>query len=224
MASAATGTVFVTEAFTDATDTELSAHNADWVDIILALGGAGFGAVARITAADRLRSDGTGTTVPGWAYYTNSQTPPSAEYDVRADLFVASNEAGAQAALYGRVAGDPLTGDAYQVVYDQSAGLWQLNEIVAGVATTLGTHTQALTVSQTYAVELRIRDAEKQVLIDGVSRISDATNTITAAGIAGVSIISPGGTDSVGYHLDNLVAQDVTGGVTATRYRMIVMG
>jgi len=212
--------VVVNDTFTEASDTTLASHTGE-TGATWAKHASYAGTIRVIGATDRIRQDAVSG---GDAVYYASGTPATAEYDVQASLYVASNVD--FAGLCGRI--DTAANTYYLVIYYQANGTWVLDKVVAGTATNLGTYTQALTLSQSYTVKLEIRDATKKVYIDGVERISSADNAITAAGKGGVRInaSSNSGTDITGYHLDTFSVTDLSGGgssiaAIARHYMMI---
>lgn len=89
---------------------------------------------------------------------------------------------------------------------------WRLFKRVAGSQTELGTaYSQVLSAGNDYVVKLEIRDATKKVYIDGVERISDSDNPITAAGKVGLYGFVPA-TNSTGMHWADFSAADPAGG------------
>jgi hypothetical protein len=144
--------------------------------------------------------------------YYASGTPATAEYDVEAVARPITVAAGASdAVVAGRMDTAALT--FYCVRYVTATTNWRLTRFVTGTATDLGTNfTQTLTADTDYTVKLEIRDATKKVFIDGVERISSTDNTITAAGLAGMRMVSGAVGDAAGMHIDSFTASDVPSG------------
>lgn len=192
--------IFVSDTFTDTSGTALPSHTGETGATWTRHGSY----AADIVVSDANRARGTGTAALNYA----SGTPASAEYDVEADLRCVSNLS------FNGVCGRVATGaDTTYIARFFNANGWQLLKLVAGVATTLGTDTTdgtTLTVGSTYALKLEIRNAAKKLFIGGAERLSSADNAITAAGQSGVR--GSGGSNTTGYHLDNYVATDLSGG------------
>lgn len=194
---------FSTDLFTDAAGTALATHVGDkaaaWTKHTSFAGGS-----MVITNANRVRSvSGASASV----YYT-SGVPPTPQYDVTADLLVVSNTVNPNAiGLVARI--DTAADTMYQIRYNLFTGQWQLIKRVAGVTTTLATAAAVLNVGQSYAMKFVVRDAAKTLYVDGVSVLTSADNTITAAGRAGV-LAQQTSTDTTGMHLDNFNVIDDT--------------
>jgi hypothetical protein len=136
---------------------------------------------------------------PEWALYLASGIPSSSEYDVSATITVKSN-AGATGVV-GRADAGP--GDSfYMGRYNASTGAWELVSCTPNCAV-LGSFAQTLTVGQTYALKLEIRNAQKKLYVDGVQRASSIDNGITAVGRAGIRQGPLSASTTTGYHVDN---------------------
>jgi hypothetical protein len=134
-------------------------------------------------------------------YYLDTDPSTDNKYRVKADFYVVTNPGagyGYQTAVVGRMSASTDTG--YHARYNFDTGKWELVKYVSGTPTVLGSYTQSLTVGHTYEVELRISDSSKELWVDGVQRVTDTDNTITAEGYAGVHFIS---TSTAAIHLDN---------------------
>ena len=194
---------FVSDTFTDTSGTNLEDHTgevgATWTEHPSYTSG-----VQKISDANRLRGN------TGIAAHYASGSPATAEYDVTADLIQRSAMASGYSGICGRMATAENT--MYRGGYQTTSTKWTLAKIVTGTTTELGSYTQSLTNDQAYALKLEIRDAAKKLYVDSVERISSGDNAITAANSAGARCT--GGSDTTGYHLDNLVATDAGGGTT----------
>jgi hypothetical protein len=195
--------VFVSDSFTDTTGTALGSHTgetgATWTKH------PDYSGDAVISDANRVRSSSAG----GVVIYYASGTPTSAEYDVEADLVV-KDVVNAISGVQGRM--NTVTGDNhYDFRYNYFSLQWSLHRYVAGVETLLGTYSQTLSDEQSYALKLELRDAAKKCYVDGVERISSADNAVTAAGKAGLLMYRDAVGNTVGLHLDNFVATDLSG-------------
>lgn len=188
---------FLTDSFTDTSGTLLSSHTGEvgaaWTKHPNYTGN------AVISNANRMRWDSGGGATQA-AYYT-SATPGSAEYSVEATLFVASITG--YMGITGRMSTSADT--MYLARYDQFSTRWELYRAVTGSFTLLGSYNQTLTVNNSYAMRLEIKDSTKKLFVDNVERISSNDNTITAAGRVGIRLLTA--TNTTGFHLDNLSAK-----------------
>lgn len=185
----------VQDTFTDTSATVLSSHTgetgATWTKH------ASFAGSAAISSANRARNNSANPTL----YYA-SGTPATAEYNVECNFHVFTTAY--FAGLVGRVATGAIT--FYEVYH--TAGTWYLRKRIAGAITQLQTYVQALNNGQTYTLRLEIKDATKKVFIDGIERMSDTDNSITAAGKAGVWYAG-GWSDSAGFHIDDFTVSNI---------------
>lgn len=181
---------FVKDSFTDTAGTALSAHTgetgATWTAVPT------FSAAAVITSAGRVRGNGTN------ALWEASGVPASADYDVEADVYVASlaNQAG----ILGRCSTTAAT--YYLLYYDSGAAVWRLYVIVNGATAANFSFAQTLTVGQTYHLHLMMRGSQIMAFANGVQIFNVTDTNISAAGRAGV-FFSAADTDTTGLHLDN---------------------
>lgn len=191
---------FVSDTFTAAAGTALESHTgetgATWTFKNEGDGGWTINSSGRIVA----------DTAGGYGGTYASGTPATGEYDVTADYYIAGT-----GGRWRGVAGRMATADesCYAVAQGQTLNTWSLIRMSSDglTSTVLGAYAQTLTIGNTYAVKLEIRDATKKVFIDGVERISSTDNTITAAGRVGV--YGRGGTTNS--DLDNFTATDAGG-------------
>jgi hypothetical protein len=135
---------------------------------------------------------------PAWMMYFASGIPSTAEYDVSADLFVKSN-VGATGVI-GRA--DTTTDSEYVARYTAQFNRWELS-YCHSTCDLLGSFAQTLTVGSTYRLKLVVRNASKELWVDGVMRVSSVDNQITRVGRAGVRQGPSDATATTGYHLDN---------------------
>lgn len=199
---AAGGSVFVSDTFTDADGTLLSAHvgeiGATWTQNPASL------RTSQI-AGNAVRVSSSGAV----SLYYASGLPATAEYDVQATFSVVVTTGNTFDGIVGRqsVADDT----SYCALWNQTAGArWELYRIVAGVSTLLGFFAGDDPSGAARIVKLQIRDAAKKVFVDGVERISSADNAIAAAGRAGVRPgTSTAITDASGIRIDTLTATNV---------------
>lgn len=194
---------FTADTFTDAAATLLENHagatGATWTKNAAFPTGS-----AAVTAAGRLRGNATN------AVYYASGVPASADYDVEADVFVASNAAAA--GLVARMSTSAAT--YYLLDYEVGSASWKLYAVVAGSTLATATAAQALTVGQTYHVRLSLRGSSITCYVDGAAVIAIDDTSISAAGRAGL-FFAAADSDSTGYHLDNFnAATPATAAVT----------
>ena len=149
---------------------------------------------AKITAAGRLRGDANNT-----VYYA-SAVPPSADYDVEADLFVASN-----LSLVGLLGRQDPAAFTYYLFDVQNAGGLTLFTVVNGATLNQTNVAFTPTVGQTYHFRLSMRGGRITCYVDGTAMISLTDANIAAAGRAGV-FFGAQTTDATGYHFDNFFA------------------
>lgn len=190
---------FVSDTFTDADATLLPNHTgetgATWTAHPNSLNLDGGGFIIRLNSLNGRGGGG------GFSYA--SGLPAAAEYDVSADRLVKSVAGGW--GICGRM--NTTASTFYLWRYLSGSATWELIKSVAGVFTSLGTFAQTLTVDQTYATTLEIRDAAKKGYVDGVERVSSTDNAITAADRVGVYSDSAS-TSTTHIHIDNLSAVD----------------
>lgn len=199
----------VTDSFTGAGGTLLDAHAGE-VGAIWTKHPASAARALVLSNANRLRADGSAS---GRASYLASGTPTAAEYDVQA-TFRQLSTATSLPCILGRY--DAAADTGYRLSYVQTSTLheWHLDVISAGAATNLVLVVQALTLNQDYTVVLKIRDARKSLLVNGVEIGFSTDNTVTAAGKAGVGFDSVAGSDGSGIHLDSFSVNPVPVGAS----------
>jgi hypothetical protein len=179
----------VQDTFTGADGTLLTAHTGETGATWTKVTGVGFLTNDMEIRSNRARGLGN------YGREVASGVPATAEYDVQADIYVAS--VSDAAGVVGRCAS---SGDScYLAQYDSTSGAWQLYETVG--YTLLGSFSQSLSVTQTYTIKLQVRNATKKVFIDGVERISSADNSITAKGSGGIQFGVT--SETTGLHVDN---------------------
>lgn len=202
-------TTFLSDSFTEASDTTLASHNAD-------TGGAGWtkhaasaGTMTVQGSSDRVRSDGS----EGDYYHT--ATPGSANYYGQEDLvWVSTNN---YAGVIVRM--DTSATTWYGAGYDSGNTRWELFKAVAGSFTTLGTSSASFT-SGTHTIKLDVSGTGATVsltfYVDTVSTLTASdtdANRITATNKVGFYTASGAGN---GYQVDNLSGVDGTGGASTT--------
>lgn len=187
---------FISDSFTDTAGTLIDNHTgeigATWTKHPSFVGDAVVG------NANRLRGN-SGTHI-----YIASGTPATNEYDVEAAFYFASTGVSFPA-ITGRMVS--ANQNYYRIRWNTKWQLMEGNTILAEYIPAV-----APVAGDSFTVKLEIRDATKKVYIDGVERISSATNGTTQTGSGGV--IGTATNETFGQHLDNFTATDVGGGGT----------
>lgn len=185
---------FVVDSYTDVSGTSITSHTSETGGPVTA-NTAFATSAALISNANRLR--GNATTVV--MYYGG--TPSSADYDVQADVYVASIANGAG------VCGRMITSAATYYLFDYEAGstAWVLYSIVAGSTITRLTSSASLTIGNTYTMKLTMRGTTISAYVNGVLLLQMVDTNITAAGKAGF-FFGGTSTDATTLHLDNFSA------------------
>jgi hypothetical protein len=201
--------VVTSDTFTGAAGTALASRagetGATWTRS--SFSGAGNDSV--LTPAGRLRRKTAVTAMAGALHYA-AGLPPSADYTVEADVYVASNLAGDLVGVSGRTDPSGTLPSLYAAGYDQATQRWSVSRVTpAGLATLASSAAQPLTPGVTYRLALDMRGTSIRVLVDGAVVLSVVDSTITAPGLAGVltgfgTAGSAAPTDSTGMHLDNV--------------------
>jgi len=190
--------IFTNDSFTDTAGTLLENHTGETGAVWTKNPVFSAGSIA-ITAAGRIRGNGTN------GVYCESAVPASADYDVEADLYVATNADAA--GISGRLS----TSVATHYLFDYEAGgTFNLFTVVNGSTLNETSFTIALTVGQTYRMRLSLRGTRISCYVNGVMVISITDTNIAGPGRAGV-LMTTATTDTVGYQLDNF-----TGSIPAT--------
>jgi hypothetical protein len=191
---------FVTDTFTDATNVTLAFHTGEvgaaWTKHPDASYSAAFLHIN--TGTGRIWQDQV------TAYYA-SGTPPSADYSVCGDVFVASVLT-ANIGVCGRMS--TSANDMY--CFRQRNGVdWQLLKIISGTGTTLGTPStnQIPGVGTFKRACLVMSGSSISGTVDGVTEVGPVTDTtISAAGVVGIRAVGVE-TETTGFHLDNFSAR-----------------
>jgi hypothetical protein len=162
----------------------------------------------------------TGSTAAGgssyYSLYTASGVPDSADYVVECDLYLISS---VPSLNIGPCIRASTSADTYYSAFYQSGELLLIKR-VAGVNTTLGSWTSALSYGGTaYRLKLAATGTTIAVAVNGVERISVTDGAITAAGRAGLRAASVENPDE-GIQIDNLWAYDAV--ATATPRSQVV--
>lgn len=191
---------FVSDSFTEASDTELSLHtgetgatwthhpHANYTGVSMKVAG----------ATDRLFGEATS------AYYA-SAIPSDASYRVCADFYHVTTIA-VNIAVAGRM---DTTADTMYLTRLTDGTTWTLRKAVAGTFTTLGTSTSNIPTAGNFKNGcLYMIGDQIRFEVAGVTEIGPITDTaITAAGRVGVRSTNTSSA-TTGMHLDNLTARD----------------
>lgn len=210
---------FIVDTFQGSQGTLLSAHAPDvgstWVQVTSGVSG-------------DIQLTGAGSAQPrnslpnsGMAYI-NTAAPPSADYSVSADWFFATTTGALDENMYmiARCQDSaPVANNTYyQLSYVAGGSDIQLNVLVAGLGTLLGSAAFAPVAGQTYLVALQCIADQISVLLNGATIIGPITNSaITLAGHAGIGATNagPGFTPATGLQFQNFTAGNGT--ITRTR-------
>ncbi len=195
---------FLTDAFGGTSGQELSAYNAAWAQHPNQTG-----TTLNVSNEGRARSN-SGTTQTQ-ATYTNSATPSGADYYVEADLVAKSNIGWAGvSARAGHTSGDEAS---YSSRFHNGNGWRLIRNSAAGAATVLGTDTTdgtTLAVGSSRTFRLEVEGSTVRLKVSGALRLEVTDTNISTARRVGLNYRA--GSDTVGYHLDNLVAAALGGG------------
>ncbi|MDB4988111.1 MAG: Laminin sub domain 2 [Myxococcaceae bacterium] len=172
------------------------------------------------TAAGRVRASATKKTV-----YTASGTPPSTDYSVAADLYMASLLNYDSAGVIARASTSASTYyfGGYNTTYAFNGfccytltQYWEIWKVVAGSKSQLFSTSVSLSAGSTYRVVLTVSGTTStsvRLSINGseVASVTDASSPITTVGSAGLLVgqdsTDVAQTDTKGGHLDNFAAQ-----------------
>jgi len=192
--SAAAQTTFVSDTFTVAANTMLEAHTPDtggaWTRYI---GGSG---VILNGAADNARNVATGD----WNVYGNATAAPNAEHVVGLTVTFTAASANNFVELYGRGSASLLNGYAVRFT---SAGVVTMLRYSGGAPTTIASGTVAVTLNSATSVIFSLKNASKQLWINGVQVLTSADNTVAATGIVALAMQSNGANQVI---VDNFFA------------------
>jgi hypothetical protein len=189
-------TNFANDTFTEASDTELSAHTPElggpWVDHT----DSAYGDTASVLASTNRIFINFST---GAAAYYATATPPSADYCTEGVIFVASVTA-SNASITARM--DTATNTMY--IFRLNSGTsWDVRKITNPTQTTIGSTstTNLPSVGESRTMKLCTIGTTISAYVDGVqlSGVGGTDSAITAAGKAGVRFSGTGST-TTGYH------------------------
>lgn len=169
---------------------------------------AGSTGIWQIDNANRVMN--TSTTVTSLTFAVG--VPLSTTYDLDLDARVLTLIPGSDYSFWARASVAP-TGETsgYFFGYDVDSAGWAFWVVLNDAYTPIGSCSQALSINTTYHVTLRMRDATKHALVDGVQCASSYDNSVSLTGKAGLSAIeSTASTNTTGIHIDNFIVTDVT--------------
>lgn len=207
--------IIVNDTFTEAADTDVSAHTPDtgsqWVQVAQT----GTRTIRIIASTDSIT--GSGSSSAAGEYVKSQPAPTSADVDVQ--ISMPTVDTGTTQArkirLHARGSG---TSDYYALRLSppaSSANDIELVKVVGGTLTSLASIDSGIADGDTFLLE--IRSATKRVLRNGVEALSSADNAITAAGDCGISMgqVSAGDTGNIAsaFRFDDYSVTEI---VTAT--------
>lgn len=190
---------FVLDTFTNADATLITAHTgeigASWTVQN------GYAPATAPTIAD---NGLYGPAVPA-AYYA-SGVPASANYYVECDVNFRSSVAGDTTGPAGRIVIGANT--MYFARYNVAAGGWQLQKLVTGTITQLGsTVTEAFPTGQTRRLGLLMVGDTITMRLDGADILVRTDAAIAAAGRAGFRIAGATQSSTTGMHIASILAR-----------------
>lgn len=139
---------------------------------------------------------------------SNAAAPPSADYDVEADITLVTAGMGSEVRLYGRQSFG--AGNSYAAVYDDVAQLWRLQVFAGAFPTDLDTSPSPVFTSGTHTMLLHMSGSSLELHVDSSVVCSGVDTSYSSPGTAGVYMYNytPGSIS-----LDNLHAGDIVSGV-----------
>lgn len=188
-------TILFSDSFTNTTGTELSAHNAAWVN--RTRNGA---ENCLITNAGRVRGP------LNTNEYYNTTSPSSADYTVEADIvFVTAPAGGLSVSIFGRASTTYTS--AYTAGLFTASGLRLYRQLSGSFLQLSTTYAFSPVAGTTYNIKLEMIANVIKVYLDGVLRINVTNSEVPAtqnkAGIRFANLSAGTSTDSVFGHLDN---------------------
>lgn len=196
--------VFVNDAFTGASGTDLTTYSASWVNHP-----SSSTRTAVLSDSNRVRSNSGAADV---AYY-NSASPSGADYRVSADIRVVTSASTFNAAVLARA--DTSATTWYAGILQgtgTTTAIWSIWKAVAGTWTQISsTISQTVAANTTYSVKLECIGSAIKLYINGSTTpaLSVTDTSITSAGKAGIRFHVSSASDSTAYHIDNVLAEDV---------------
>ena len=196
----------VSDTFTDATGTAITAHTSDSGHTWLNHPSSAITAVITdpaLAGASRLRRPN----VSGTAVAYVDAAPTDADYRVGCELYVkalVSNSVG----VIGRA--DATATTFYHFRADHTSGNWQLYKFVAGTATLLDSAAHSLTDETGFDIELHMSGTTIRGLVNTVEVCSAVDASISAAGFGGVRLTSASAShDATEYQIDDFYIEEL---------------
>lgn len=192
---------FLTDTFTETSDTALGSHTPDvggtWTVFA--------GAMTVIGSEDRARGDSASSS--GAAY--NSASPASDEYDVEAIVRRTTSDANPLCGIYVRY--DTAGPHYVQMYMSQPDSLLVMQEVQSGAVSESSTYSKTWTADQNYAFKIEARNGTNGVkgYLDGTQRVQITWSGGSTPGKAGIRARLYG-------RVDSLSATDYSSGATAT--------
>jgi len=192
---------FLTDTFTETSDTALGSHTPDvggtWTVFA--------GAMTVIGSEDRARGDSSSSS--GAAY--NSASPASDEYDVEAIVRRTTSDANPLCGIYVRY--DTAGPHYVQMYMSQPDSLLVMQEVQSGAVSESSTYSKTWTADQNYTFKIESRNGTNGVkgYLDGTQRVQITWSGGSTPGKAGIRARLYG-------RVDSLNATDYSAGATAT--------
>ena len=201
-------TIFASDDFTGANNTYLQDHSALWVPRVTL----GSSAYTRISDAGRIRSH---YNVMRW---THARPPPSADYEVSADIYFASLTRYATAGVIARYDSD--TGQYCELYAEMMADRAQLTLSCAGTSDSIDFYPLA---KATHRLALHAVGADVTGYLDG-AEVLRLTGAGSAAGFAGfMQRAFYASSNTAGIHLDNWRAESLAVAPQARRRNRLAL-
>lgn len=189
--------IFVYDTFTDANGTSLASHTGELGATWTLHPDASYASSEARIQDNRLHQQ-AGTVT---AYYA-SGVPPSADYRVRARIFIVTAMTSDGTAVLGRM---DTSANTFYSFRTQNSNTAILHSMVAGSLSTLDSTTFNVSVGITYTLELRMVGTSIVGMIDWAQVVSATNSAVTAAGRAGVRL-HDSQTSTTGFHMDSVSA------------------
>jgi hypothetical protein len=191
---------FLTDTFTEASDTALGSHTPDVGGTWTVAGGA----MTVIGSEDRARGDSAASTATAY----NSASPASDQYDVEAVVRRTTSDA---YPLCGISARYDVAGPHYVQMYmSQPDSLLVMQEVQSGAVVESSTYSKTWTVDTNYTFKVEARNGSNGVkgYLDGTQRVQITWSGGSTNGKVGIRSRLYG-------RVDNLTATDYVTGITA---------
>lgn len=178
---AAAQTIFVSDTFTVASDMKLEAHAPNtggaWARVT------GNNGITLDAAADNARNAGN----LDWNIYSNATVSPAIEDVVGITVTFTNANANNFIDLFGRASATLQNGYNARLT---AAGTLSLIRYNGATPTTLATTVIAVALNTPIQIALSLKNASKQVLINGVTILTSADNGLAATGLVGLGMES----------------------------------